>query len=69
MSKGKREIEWKRDTTICDGLWSVTQYRDGTRTAKLSERWDTPLLPEDLATEAQREAQSEYERAVGTRER
>ena len=67
--KGKRSIEWTMDTTICNGVWTVTQYDDGTQAGKLSERWEMPLPPEDLATAAQRQAQAEYEREVGARGR
>lgn len=59
--KAQRFIESTWSTTICPGMWTVKRYSDGTRTASLTERWETPLKLSELETIGQRAAQREYE--------
>lgn len=65
--KSERVLESTWSTTICAGAWTVKYYSDGTRTAKLTERWEAPLLPSQLLTEGQRAAQREYEASLKSR--
>lgn len=64
----KRVLESTWCTTICQGAWTVKRYSDGTPTASLTERWDTPLSLEELVTEEQRAAQREYEASIQAKE-
>jgi hypothetical protein len=67
-AKGKRIVEAIWSTHICAGMWTVKIYSDGTRTASLTERWETPLLPSQLVTEGQRAAQREYQASIEGRD-
>lgn len=67
-AKPKRVLESTWCTTICEGAWTVKRYSDGSRTASLTERWDTPLSLEELVTAGQRAAQREYEASIRANE-
>jgi hypothetical protein len=66
--KPERVLESTWCTSICEGVWTVKRYADGSRTATLTERWDTPLSLEELVTEGQRAAQGEYEASIESRD-
>jgi len=59
--KPARTLESTWSTTICPGMWTVTRFSDGTCTAALTERWETPLKLSDLKTIGQRAAQRDYD--------